>query len=83
MDAVVEIFRLGDDWCRAEVAATGMPNFQLHSAAALMAHAAQEARSRGCVELVWVEATPHDPWRRALMRIGDAEARGADIVVRL
>jgi hypothetical protein len=82
MDAVVEIFRLGDDWRRAEVTATGMRNFQLLSAAALMAHAAQEARRRGCVELVWVEAAPHDPWRRALMCIGDAEARGADIVIR-
>jgi hypothetical protein len=83
MDAVVEIFRLGDDWRRAEVAATGMPNFQLLSAADLMAHAAREARTRGCVELVWVEAAPRDPWRRALMHIGDAGARGADIVVRL
>ena len=83
MDAVVEIFRLGDDWRRAEMAATGMPYFQLLPAAALMAHAAEEARGRGCVELVWVEPAPLDPWRRALMSIGDAEARDADIVVRL
>jgi hypothetical protein len=48
-----------------------------------MARAAQEARGRGCVELVWVEPAPLDPWRWALLGVGDAEARRADIVVRL
>jgi len=83
MDAVVEIFRIDDDWRRAEAAATGMPYFDRASAAALAASAALEARARGCRELVLVEPAPSDPWRRALTQVGEAEGRGADVVIRL